>query len=532
MKKRLLIVDGDLAVGPSLYAQLSNSQWLEVCGQAATIEETWRLLGERKPDLVLLGSVQEVERGVLCQQLRLAHPHLSFIAASTPAELMWEPFWRNLGMWVVGKPVQAEQLEVLAMQLSSMPVQSLSSPLSAGRGQAGGTGMMGDSPGTGVIGAGGPGAGSFGTGMGGHGNGSLGIPMGATATGEALSAHGSSGGLSHAGPQGMQSSHTSAVAEAKPEPPYSAGLGFSPSKKRLMTVYGPKGGVGKTFLSRELAIYFAQRKDGVSPRKVLAVDFNLDLGTFATALNLPRSPNIYTWVQDIDRRLRDWLLSHGREPEQLSQEEWQTYIEAVQLSPEEVDRHVVIHEASGLHVLTSPRDIRNSFDIKDYHLYLILDALKRSRYDLILIDTAPDTTDATIQALFFAEQVIMVGNPVVDSIENIQRILKLLREADYPEERIQLCMNRLQRKEMFTLDEIRAYFQLHPSKKIFAIPDDQEVKKSINTGNPVMLHPGKLAAKDAIEALGKALIPVDEEAEGSPKRKGKERTSLWKWLKS
>lgn len=496
MKKRLLIVDDDPAVGAALQTQTAGSRWLEVCGQTTGVEETWRALHENKPDIVLLGGVQEAERGVLCQQFRLAFPHLLFIAACSEQELIWEPFFRNLGMWVIAKPIHSGQLEALAMQLSSMTaMSSMHASMPAGSAAMGG--MSGT--GTGLTG------------------------IGTTSNGM--------GGAAFPGVEaGMQAAGFSGVAEAKPHHPYVAGSGQQ-AKKRLITVYGPKGGVGKTFLSRELAIYFAQRKLGGNPLKVLAVDFNLDLGTFATALNLPRTPNLYSWVQDIDERLHDWIRSQGREPGDLSQEEWQVQIGSVQLSPQEVDRHIVVHEASGLYVLTSPRDIRHSFEIKDYHLYLILDALKNSHYDVILIDTAPDTTDATIQALFFAEQVVMVGNPVVDSIENIQRILKLLREADYPEERISLCMNRLQRKEMFTLDEIRAYFQLHPSKKIFPIPDDQEVKKSINTGNPVMLHPGKLAAKDAIEALGKALLPLEEEADGSGKKKEKERASLWKWLR-
>lgn len=305
----------------------------------------------------------------------------------------------------------------------------------------------------------------------------------------------------------------------------------SSGPKHLITVYGPKGGVGKTFLSRELAVFFTMQNREGRPLRVLAVDFNLDLGTFATTLNLPRTPNLFTWVQDIDAQLQSYVQQQGRDPFTLRNEEWQEYASALTLSPQDIQKYIVTHTETGLHVLTSPRDIRHSFEIRDYHLYLILETLKRSMYDVILIDTAPDTTDATIQALFFAEQVVMVGNPVVDSIENIQRLLKLLREAEYPEERIQVCMNRLQRREMFTLDEIRAYFQLHPSRKIYSVPDDAEVKKSINTGVPVMLHPGRIAAKDAIEALGKSLLPTDSEiAVPAPKGKAKERPSLFRWL--
>ncbi|MGE5702079.1 MAG: response regulator, partial [Clostridia bacterium] len=106
-----------------------------------------------------------------------------------------------------------------------------------------------------------------------------------------------------------------------------------------------------------------------------------------------------------------------------------------------------------------------------------------------------------------------------------------LREAEYPEERIQVCINRLQRKEMFTLDEIRAYFQLHPGKTMYSIPDDDEVKRSINSGTPIMLGQQRSAARDAIEKLGKAIVPLEgEEIDKTAKPKEKSRSSIWSWL--
>lgn len=443
MKKRLFIMDADVLSTAEVRRKLSNSPSVEICGEAAGINGIWQALQDANPDILLVGSLEETEFGVICQQIRLAFPHLAFIAACTAQELLWEPFLRNLGIWVIAKPIHPVQLETLALQSSV-----------------------------------------------------------------------------------LQNMHSPRVAEARMDPAYVAVT----QPKHFITVYGPKGGVGKTFLSRELAIYFSQRKQSGRQFQVLAVDFNLDLGTFATSLNLSRTPNLYNWVQAIDARLTEMAVKDGKNPVLLLQEDWQEYAARIPLAPQEVDNHVVIHAETGLHVLTSPREIHQSFEIHDYHLYVILETLKQSKYDVILIDTAPDTTDATIQALFFADHVVMVGNPVVDAIENIQRMLKLLREAEYPEEKIQICMNRLQRKELFTLEEIRAYFQLHPSKKIFPVPDDGEVKRSINTGTPVMLFPGRNAAKDAIEALGKSLLGLEQDTE-QKQEKAKQRPSLFRWLR-
>ncbi|GAA4722132.1 AAA family ATPase [Brevibacillus fulvus] len=450
-KKRLLIFDDERSLY-QLRQNLAGSSRIEPVAEIARWEELWQAMAEVKPDAVLLGSLPEIDWGEFSRQMQLYYPQTALMAACSLRELNWEPFLRNLGFWVIGKPIQVAQLEMLVsrMEMPCIPVH----------------------PGSSV-----------------------------------------------------------AVGDNKP-PADSAPAPSANESKQIITVYGPKGGVGKTFLSRELAVYFTQQKRENRPLKVLAVDFNLDLGTFATSLNLPRTPNLFGWVQAIDQLLMAVVEREGRHPQSLSHAEWQEHAAAVRISPQEIRQYVVVHEPTGLHVLTSPRDIRYSFEIKDYHLYLMLEALRLSDYDVILIDTAPDTTDATVQALFFAQRVIMVGNPVVDSIENIQRMLKLLREAEYPEERIQLCINRLQRKEMFTLEEMRAYFQLHPSKKLYTIPDDEEVKKSINTGMPMILQ-GKSAAREALEMLGRSLLPVQAEKPEEEKGLGgkpKKRASLFSWL--
>lgn len=458
-QKRLILIDEDVLALTELKQRIAGSQHLSVCGEAHQIEDVWKVLQIEQPDVVLAGSLRQVEIGVLCQQIRFMCPQVTVIAVCSAKELHWEPFLRNLQIWVLAKPVQPAQLELLCMQ-AAVP-----SPY---------------------------------------------MPMGMVP---------------------MNSSIPFAVADPQQSPAYLT----KPSKpKHLITVYGPKGGVGKTFLSRELAIYYAQKQHQGRPLKVLAVDFNLDLGTFATSLNLPRTPNLFTWAQSIDEQIAALMQREGKASESASQADWQEYATALRLAPNEVERFVVIHEQSGLHVLTSPREIRHSFEIKDFHLYVILETLKQSDYDVILIDTAPDTSDATIQALFFSQRVVLVGTPVVDAIENIQRLLKLLREAEYPEERIQICINRLQRKEMFTLEEIRAYFQLHPGKTIYSIPDDDEVKRSINAGSPIMLGQQRSVAKEAIEKLGKSIVMLDGDTTSTAKTakpKEKTRTSVWSWLR-
>ncbi|AKF93600.1 AAA family ATPase [Brevibacillus laterosporus] len=459
--KRLLLVDEDEKCTSDFIEQLKESQYVKVCGVVSDYKEIFHTLQAMQPDIVLVGFFHETDLSLLCHQIRFYFPTITCIAACDLQTTQWEALIRNLGVFVLQKPISPSMIEMIVKQdttqgkLPSTTLQSL----------------------------------------------------------ETLN---------------RQFAQTPVVPSRNLlDEDQSVG-----HRQHLITVYGPKGGVGKTFISRELAIYYSRHPLEGEKNRVLVIDFNLDLGTFATSLNLPRTPNLYTWVQEIQDRLIQIVQRDGRDPDFISHEEWQEYAASMALYPEEIERYIAIHPESGLHVLTAPRDIRQSFHIKDYHLYIILETIKRSAYNVVLIDTAPDTTDATIQALFFAERVVMVGSPVVDAIENIHRVLKLLREAEYPEQKIQICMNRLQKREMFTLEEMKAYFQLHPSQTLLTIPDDDEVKRSINTGVPLMLTTSRSQAKLAIEKLGQVLIPHTEkegQIYGDSTNKTK-KASFFKWF--
>ncbi|WP_232699060.1 AAA family ATPase [Brevibacillus daliensis] len=449
-RKRLVIIDERDELISFCVEQFRNSRYVQVIAEVREHSLIFTTIQQHKPDLILLGSISEMNTVLLAQQIRFYFPMSTCMVVFPLEEAHLESFLRHIGVFILQKTILVQAIEAFA--------------------------LTGESP-----------------------NPAMPYPP---------FAHPETNSFSDQSAKRMDT-----------------------HQQHLLTIYGPKGGVGKTFLSRELAIYYAGLQREGRALKVLAVDFNLDLGTFATTLNLPRTPNIFTWVQHIDQQLNTMIQRDRKDSAYLSHEEWQDYAGRYFYNSQELEQFIVTHPESGLHVLTSPCDIRNSFEIKDYHLYVILETIKRSDYDVVLIDTAPDTTDATIQALFFAEKVVMVGSPVVDAIENIHRVLKLLREAEYPEDKIQICINRLQKREMFTLEEMKAYFQIHPSKTLLTIPDDEEVKRSINTGVSLRSSPSRSQAKTAIEKIANVLLPITKEpVKGATLSRSEKGKGFFQWF--
>ncbi|MGZ0051307.1 response regulator transcription factor [Brevibacillus gelatini] len=63
MKRRLLIVDDDREATRQLANQLAGSQLIEICGEAASVDEAWAKLQQSRPDLVLLGGCKRDGKG-------------------------------------------------------------------------------------------------------------------------------------------------------------------------------------------------------------------------------------------------------------------------------------------------------------------------------------------------------------------------------------------------------------------------------------------------------------------------------------
>ena len=65
------------------------------------------------------------------------------------------------------------------------------------------------------------------------------------------------------------------------------------SRGKTLCIASAKGGVGKTFITTNLAGIFAQLD-----KKVLILDFDLSNGGIGVSLNTPFDKNIYNFIDD------------------------------------------------------------------------------------------------------------------------------------------------------------------------------------------------------------------------------------------
>lgn len=128
---------------------------------------------------------------------------------------------------------------------------------------------------------------------------------------------------------------------------------------RVLTVYGTKGGVGKTTLAVNLAV--ALTKSGL---RVAVLDLDLQFGDVGIFFDVQPQRTIYEWVKE------------GQDQ-----------------SAGEIDRYM-IHHSSGVEILPAPLRPEFAEVIGGEHVGLVIGQLKRA-YDYVIVDTPPSLVEAS-----------------------------------------------------------------------------------------------------------------------------------------
>lgn len=174
----------------------------------------------------------------------------------------------------------------------------------------------------------------------------------------------------------------------KPQPAVTDGILLRPSKGKVIAVTSGKGGVGKTFVSANLAAALTRR--GL---KVLVLDADLGLANLDVVLNLyPKLTlhDVFTGKATLD----DAIL---KAPGGFS----------------------VILAGSGMVEYS-----RLTPEVREDFLSLMAEVVPR--YDVVLLDTGAGISDVVLFALSLASEVLLVATPEPTSLTDAYATIKVL----------------------------------------------------------------------------------------------------------
>jgi len=239
---------------------------------------------------------------------------------------------------------------------------------------------------------------------------------------------------------------------------------------KVVTLFSPKGGSGKTVLASNLAAVFARHQG----RRTLLLDLDLQFGDAAIMMGIEPEKTIYDLV--MARR---------------------------ELDSDALAGYVTAHQ-SGVHVLPAPLRPEDAELVTEERLGHLFAVAKES-YDVIVVDTPPFFHGPVLATLDRTDQLLLVASLDVPAIKNVKLTMQTLDLLHYPKERRHLLLNRSGSKVGLKPQEVKRALDM---KVEFEVPVEREVAVSVNRGVPIALSAPKSAVAKALAGVADTLVPV------------------------
>lgn len=209
-----------------------------------------------------------------------------------------------------------------------------------------------------------------------------------------------------------------------------------------------KGGSGATFLATSLGCQLAE----TGP--VLLIDLNLQFGDALSFVHDGRPPSTLADVARSIARLDASFLAAS-----------------------------TVKVAPNFSILAAPDDHGEAVEIAPAHVEAVL-ALAAQHYDFVLLDIGRPISTLSIKALDRANTIYPVMQASLPSIRNAKKMLAIFKSLDYAPDKIELIVNRFERKGAIGVAEIEralGKFAVHTVSNSY-----KGVTAAVDHGEPLM----------------------------------------------
>jgi len=262
------------------------------------------------------------------------------------------------------------------------------------------------------------------------------------------------------------------------------GATSEPAAHRVIAVFSPKGGSGRTTIATNLAVAL-HRETGA---RVCLVDANLQFGDVGVLLNLnPKNRSIIDAVE-------------GGEPDS------------------DIVESVLVHHSTGIRVLLGPPAPEAADLVSAANLRKILEELK-ARHDYVVVDLPSGLTDHSLGVLDFADDILVIAALEITTIKNVRLFLEIADQLEYDPAKIRLVINRSDTAQGIRIGDVEASIRRPIDGAI--VSDGRLAVLAVNRGVPfVVSHPEAALSRD-IAKLARTIggeLPTTSTTEKPAKR--------------
>ena len=263
---------------------------------------------------------------------------------------------------------------------------------------------------------------------------------------------------------------------------------------KVVAVFSPKGGVGRTTVAVNLAVAAASDLG----KRVVVMDGSFQFGDVGVLLNLnPKSNSIADVVP---------ILESGE--------------------LDSIDTFVVDH-TSGVRVLLAPPSPEMAETITPTIVKQVLDAL-RQNHDLVVVDCTAFFNDTTLAILDAADVILTMLSLEITSIKNMRLFLEVADQLGYESDKVRLVLNRADSTLGIRVADVEHSIGRKVDETI--VSDGRSVVYALNRGIPFFVSNREAQVSQDILRLAKSVI--DDRVEvtaGVESRKANQKKSLFAW---
>jgi pilus assembly protein CpaE len=217
---------------------------------------------------------------------------------------------------------------------------------------------------------------------------------------------------------------------------------------KVVTVASPKGGVGKTTVSTNLAVGLSQRL----PQSTVLVDLDVHFGDVASALNV--TPEF---------TLPD--MAHG----------------PAASDPLALKSYLSLHQ-TGLYVVPGSESPAAADAVTSKDVVNLLDTLA-GQFKYVVVDTAPGLSEHTLAVLDQTDILVLVTSLDVPGVRGLRKELDTLRDIGLMLESRTVVLNFMHPSRGISVGDVEASI----GRKVdFQLPQSNSVPISVNQGIPLL----------------------------------------------
>ena len=264
-------------------------------------------------------------------------------------------------------------------------------------------------------------------------------------------------------------------------------------QQMTISVYSPKGGVGKSTIVRELAHVLSDMKRNGRRLKILVLDADWEFGDVDSAFGICPSPNVMDWVKRIckDRECLGYIPAY---------------------SPVDIVSRYVIEYDDQIHILAGSDNAMEAARLDCGIAEAIMDNLRRCDYDLILVDNCNTLKDTTVIPLEKSDLILLILSLDTSTVQDARNFLDALSEFRIEKSNIRMVINQVpldDKKCELGISHVARILNMEPT---CIIHTNQDARSFANVGEAASSDKRSLFSKE-IRALARIAVAVDEEPE-------------------